>query len=261
MRIWRALIAIMLVFTATAWAQEAVTEGTVAAYAASEGTIKGNFARDAALESRDIFTIVQKGRPIGEAMVVKVGNGTCTLLPKGNLKGVPRVGDILRFVRHAELPVDGTESWKTFTTEEFSASVPSPMIALKPRESSSSEGTSKTSGWMTVDTTDNTAYLVMITHYNLRKLEAGRWVPLSFEEALNNFAASRDATVTWTRKVSGLEYPACDFEMEQKDGATVRGRQMLVYTNRYAAMAITKGKSISGRAWKFLNSFKITPKD
>lgn len=262
MRFWRALIAITLVLTVAAWAQDSeVPEGSVAAYAASEGTKRGSFAQDAAIESRDIFTIVRKGKPIGEAMVVKVGNGTCTLLPKGNLKGTPRAGDVLRFVRRAEMPVDGTESWKTSTAEEFSASVPSPMMALAPREGSNSQGTCKALARATSDPSDSTIHLVIIMRYNLRKLEAGhRWVELSFEEAVNSLAASRGATVAWTRKVSGLEYPACDFEMQEKDATTARGRQMRVHTNVYAAIAVSRGKSISARAWKFLNSFKIAPK-
>lgn len=265
MRQVRWLIVFMLAMTLTAWGQEGSSgpDGSVSSYTASEGTMRGAFAPDAAIESRDIFTIVQKGQPIGEAMVIKVGSkGDCTLLPKGNLKGTPRTGDILRFARHAEKPVDGTESWSTFTAPEFSVSVPTPMVGPTVKTGSGNQGSYTAQVWMSVDASDDTAYIVGISRYRLNPLgNDQRWVQRSLETYMQEYAQQQGGTLRWTRPVRGEQNPACDFEMLLKDGATMRGRQILFHTNLYMAIASSKSKSISSRSWRFVNSFKITPKD
>jgi len=249
-----------------AWAQQqgADPEGSVAAYASSEGTIRGAFGPEAAVESRDIFTIVQKGKPIGEAMVVKVGKGYCTLLPKGTLKGTPRVGDVLRFVRHAEMPVDGSESWKTFTAEEFSVSVPAPLQGPESKKGTNDAGNSYLSQtWVCKDLSDGTVYMVDVYHAtDFRKLTDGsHWSELSFDESIANMAKALNGKTNWMRKLEGFKFAACDYELTLPEGRLHRGRYFVNHTTVYSAYAITHEKSIPTRAWKFFNSFKITPKE
>lgn len=257
------LALVLLHLARLATADEAAIEGRVSVYRSSEGVIHARFMPGAEIDLRDVFTVAQRGKVIGEAMVVKVNGDHVTLLLKGVFKGTPKVGDIVRFARHAEMPLDGTESWKRYESPDkrFSVIVPSPPAASASRRDTS-DGPVEITSYTTLDPSDRTLYKVSIEVYRrLKKLGENRRYA-DTETQLNYFiklmSEQKKAKVRWSRRVDQGKLPGREFEMEET-GLVLRGRIYWLDATIYYAMAITEGSGVSSRAVKFLNSFKINP--
>lgn len=240
------------------------TDGTIAAYNASQGTISARFMPGAPLEMRDIYAVLRKGKPVGEAMIIKIDGDRATLLPK-KMQGTPKMGDVLRFSRHVEIPLDGTEGWKVFNGPEFSVSFPTPPVGPKSATVPGDRGSTATiTEWASADVGDQMAYVVGVEVFHLTKLgDNERWGDA--EESLNHTLAalerSQNAKVNWSRRINQGKIPGREFEFSGAEGMVIRGRLFAVRATYYYAMAVARDKGVTSRSWKFLNSFKVTPKE
>jgi hypothetical protein len=257
------VLSFLVLLTTISFALADEPEGSIATFNPSMGTIQGSFGPDAEVENRDIFTIIQRGKAIGEAMVIKVDKGGVTLLPK-NVKGTPRRGDTLKFARHAEVPLDGTEGWKTFTTPEFSVDLPTRPVGPQTHSGTNPQGLPVTATvWLSGDESDQTAYAVEIDHVQLRSSGDTRWedAQSSMDFAVNSFASHEGGKVNWSRGCTVNGLAGREFELTTQKGYTIRGRIVGLHTTFYLAYAVAQGKGVSSRANHFLGSFKVTPRE
>lgn len=255
---------VLLVAMSVAACADDGPEGTISVYNASQGTIQARFAGNATIEARDIFTILQRGTVIGEAMVIKSDKGVITLLPK-KVKGTPKSGDQLKFSRHAEVPLDGTEGWKPYKAGEFSVVLPSQPVGPKTENTTSGEGNPVVrQEWAAVDQQDQTVYIIMVERFvSLHKLGANeRWADAesSMDYSLKNMASAKGGKLDYARRVELGKIPGREFEVSYPDGLKMRGRIFAANLTFYLFSAVTKDKAPSVRSLKFLNSVQLNVK-
>ena len=217
-------------------------------------------------QARDVFTVTRGGKRLGEAMVVTVKKGSLILMPKASFKGSPRVGDLLAFARHADVPLDDTAKWVRYKAPDGAYSILLPSLPrpseIKTEQMTVSSGPMTRTLFSIVDREQGMMYQVTCQDYVLVKHEGQRYVDdeAQVEHFCKRFAEDGHLVIRSKTSCTVNGFSGRELEGLYQGNLTVRLRLYMVESRLYVLAAHATRAGVSSNASRFLSSFELAKK-